>query len=239
MNLFSTNSSWDFHTFLKEVEKSSKTNIPPSLNQWPQIISLTTDIWNRLLKIKKYTGIENRERSASFFWADGDVVTSEYIRGDENSVKVSHSAQLKYNPTTNNNYFEKQIIVDGKIVKKYTIELNKIPQEPKIIPVFNVHTHPKNNSEDKAFYNFFSNTDINALMSSKSICSGLLIDQFWLIGKSERTNLNGDNSRLLERVNSRFTLLGEDVKGKYLQEFSNSTGIVIYRAKEKGRLVRV
>ncbi len=238
MGLFSSGSEWDFYTFLKEVEKFNQTGYPPSYNKWPTKISLTPEVWEHVLKIRGYTTEENRERSITFFWADGDVVTTEYVRGQETFVSSKHSAGLKYEPTSRPTYFEKQITVDGKLVKKYTVDYNKIPKQPKVISLFNVHTHPKREGEKEFYYNFLSDTDVNSLIGSSSLSTGLIIDKFWLVCKTGETNFNSEAQQLLQNLAGNFTIREPGLMTE-LQEFCQKSGIVLYRAKYKGRLVKI
>jgi hypothetical protein len=239
MGLFNFSSGWDFYTFLKETEKYNQTKYAPSFNKWASQISLTPEIWDHLLKIREYSTIENRERSVSFFWADGDVVTTEYARGQETFVNTKHSANLKYEPTSRPNYFEKQIVVDGKLVKKYSIDYNKIPKPPKVISLFNVHTHPKREEERGIYYNFFSGTDLNSLINSSNICTGLIIDKFWVACKSsEGVNFSLDVQEKLKALASKFTLKEVSIENE-IRSFCEESKIVLYRAKYRGKLVRI
>lgn len=238
MGLFSSGSTWNFYTFLKEIENFNKTGHPPSYNKWPNKIALTPEIWKHVLKIRGYTTTENRERSITFFWADDDVVTTEYVRGKESFVSSKHTAGLKYKPTSRKNYFEKQIRVDGKLVKKYTIDYNKIPKKPKVISLFNVHTHPRREGDKEFYYNFLSATDIESLISSKSIASGLIIDKFWLVCKTGQTNFSKEAQQMLKDLAGEFTIREPGLMND-LQEFCQKSGIVLYRAKYKGKLVKI
>ena len=238
MGLFSSGSEWNFHTFLKEVEKFNKSGHTPSYNKWPTKIALTPEVWEHVLKIRSYTTTENRERSITFFWADGDVVTTEYVRGQETSVSSKHSAGLKYEPTSRKNYFEKQITVDGKVVKKYTIDYKKIPKQPKVTSLFNVHTHPKREGDKEFYYNFLSATDVNSLVGSRSMSTGLIIDKFWLVCKTGQTNFDTEAQQLLQNLASRFTIRESGLMNE-LQAFCQESGIVLYRAKYKGKLVKI
>lgn len=239
MSLFKFNKKVDLYNFVKFLNKYKSTNTLPNPYDWPDKISLDSQTWEHITTIRRYTTEENRERQITMFWAEGDVVATSYVRGQETSVSAKHSANLQYTNTTRPEYFRKQITVDGKIVKDYTISKNKVPPKPEVISLFTVHTHPKRQSTDgNYYYNFFSATDINSLTESSALCIGLMIDKLWLMCKTNRTNVTPESQQRIDNIAYNFTQ-NEVSRVEELRKISEEAGLVFYTAKANGPLVKI
>ena len=229
---FSSSKNFDFYQFQKFLVKHQIRGTLPSMNDWPNKISLTPDVWSSIRKIKDYTKQEGRERSTSLFVANGDIVTTPYVRGKESRVSSKHKVTLRYEPTHRKNWYEKILFLDGNIYKKYTISKDKVPKKPEVHYLFNIHTHPPHKTESgKIYYNHISETDMNGLLSGKSLCMGLAIDKFWLVCKTNDSTFTKD----LNKYSREFTL-----KNNY-EEFCNylkDNNIVAYLGKYGGKLIK-
>lgn len=235
---FLTKKNYSLYDFVKFSNKHRNVRTLPSKASCPEKISLTPELWDHLKKIRSYTSQENRERSVTFFWADGDIVTTEYARGQEAFVVTKHTASLKYEPTTRKNYYRKLITVDGKIVKDYTIDKSRVPKQPQVTELFSVHTHPKRELDGKFYFNFLSETDIKSLINSNALCSGLMLDKFWLVCKTYGATADPEFIEKLKSISSKFSL-NEMGKTQELKSAGAKAGLIFYHARVGGKLVKI
>lgn len=232
--LFSSKKKFDFYQLQKFLTKSR--GILPAAREWPEQISLTPDVWDSITKIKDYTKQEGRERSTSLFIANGDIVTTPYVRGRQSRVSSKHVVTLKYEPTHRTNWYEKIILLDGNVYKRYTVAKDKIPSKPEVNYLFNIHTHPPHKTESgEIYYNHISETDLKGLLASNALCMGLAIDKFWLVCKTNTVGAQID-FELLQSITGRFTV-NESGKSQKIKQVLLEAGLVIYHAKYGGKMI--
>ena len=78
---------------------------------------------------------------------------------------------------------EKKFLVDGKVIKKTDVYHKSAPKEIRVEYIFNMHTHPIHDYG----YSFFSKQDIDSMLSSGAIITGLVTDHLWLLMRSSDT----------------------------------------------------
>ncbi|HBB64732.1 MAG: hypothetical protein UR34_C0018G0005 [candidate division WS6 bacterium GW2011_GWC1_33_20] len=155
----------------------------------PQAIQFPSDFWKDLINIYRKTNTDGLERAFSVFWADGEVVLTEVNTGSNRMVKSGGSIQVKYSHhPTRKGYARKELYLDNSLLKRKDIFFKDVPKSLEVQYLFNIHTHPKHTKENQEiYYNFFSAQDINSLLSSKAIITGLVTDKLWLLIRTTET----------------------------------------------------
>ncbi len=128
----------EFFEFIKKWKDLGK--YPPS-GSWPMTINFGKDVWDPITKLYKYTKSNNYEYETSFFFADGDIVTTPPFKGERTQVNAKHKLKVEYVPSSGD-FFDKLIFLDDKVVKKIPIKKSNLPKNIKAGYLFNVHTHP-------------------------------------------------------------------------------------------------
>lgn len=226
--------------FFEFLQKWRSYNKYPPASGWPRSITLYKDVWEGIRKLYDYTKVNNLEYETSFFVADGDVFKTDPFKGDESSVRSSHSIRLRYEPQKND-YYEKQVLLDDKVVKKDRVKRSAIPKKPQVGYLFNVHSHPIHfNAQGQKTYGFFSDTDIASLLGSPAMISGLVTDEFWLVCKTEKAiNRIGEvGVEMLQNVSNK-AFEGEKYLEDVIKEEMSNWGLVIYRGKFGSSLIKV
>lgn len=191
--LFQKDNSISFYSLYKKMVGWREAGVYPFPYNLPCSISFPSDFWKDVIKIYKETRKDGRERAISVFWADGELVLTSVVKGDEKSVNSSHRVSVDYivHPTRKG-YLRRNVIIDGKIVKKTEVYYKKAPQKVSVEYLFNMHTHPSqqvfnSSGGEKLSYGFFSTQDINSLISSKAVITGLITDRLWLLIRTSET----------------------------------------------------
>lgn len=89
-------------------------------------------------------------------------------------------------------------------------------------------------------YGFFSDTDIRSLLASTGIVSGLVTDEFWLVGKTDKvvSQIGENGIQMLQNISNK-AYAGD----KYLEDVLKSEmagwGLVFYRARFNQTLRRL
>jgi hypothetical protein len=217
-NIFRSNKipSVSFYSFYQKIVEWNKSKVYPFPYNLPQAISFSPDFWEEVIKIYKVTLKDGKERAISVFWADGELILTSVVQGDEKSVTSKHSVNVRYIPhPTKKEYFRKEVMIDGRVEKRKDIYYKKAPKKIEVQYIFNMHTHP----EHEQGYSFFSKQDIDSLLSSGAILTGLVTDKLWIL---VRTSDTPEVCRLEEKNISPKTLR-EDMKlGVYCAEFNRN-----------------
>ena len=228
---------YEFFNFLQQWRKYAK--YPPA-SSWPREIAFDKATWEGLTRLHKYTATNNLEYESSFFVVDGQMVASEPFKGNESSVTANHSLQVKYVPGQAAGYYEKHIIIDDKVVRKDYLE-TKDAKEIDAGFMFNVHTHPVHNDfQGRKTYSFFSGVDINSLLLSPGLITGLITDEFWLAGKTDQAlkTIGEVGQEMLERVTNQ-AFVDRNYLTNVVKTEMSKWGLVFYRAEFDRSLVRV
>lgn len=223
----------NFYDFCKFV--SEHQSILANAKLYPTSITLDSQIWDAIKNLAKFTSQFNFEHSISFLSVDKEIVATPPEKGTQTNVYTSHQIELKHIPKTSD-YYERQILVNGKIARARQVKVQDIPEDPKIIPLFNIHSHPKNIVNGKECFSFFSSTDLNCLLSSTSLCMGLVTDQFFLACKSSSSPpyLSSEQQQVLDQINLEFYN-----KGELQIQMLERLNAVFYKAEFSKRLERI
>lgn len=207
----------------------------PSFKRYPNKISVSGDIWDAVLRLYKFTSQFNYEHSISFFDCDGDIVATPPVKGSKTQVTTRHMVSFRYEYKVNDLY-EKQISIDGKLVKKIAVRQGKIPKKPAVHQLFNFHSHPSTEAGDVLKYSFFSGTDVTTLLKNPALCMGLVTDELLIACKHDQaTNIfTSQFDEALHAIN-----IGYYHNKGIDTNFLNKIPIVVYRAKFKKKLERV
>jgi hypothetical protein len=223
-----------FHDFIKFILEFQRVSKLPAPHRYPSDLRLDSYTWDEIYKLYKFTSPYNYEYSSSLYWIDGDIIFTKPVKGSKTKVFSRDQLQLKYSPTKPD-HFEKQILVNGKVIKKVT-NIRTIPEKPTITPVFTIHTHPKHVNHDREYYSFFSETDINTLFSSPFLCVGLITDKFLLACKHSQSsrNLSQEQKQILSQIN--ISLINNSpLNAELIQDL----GIILYSGNFRKQLIRI
>lgn len=222
--------SQDFYYLKDKIGYWRKSGSYPDYYQLPALISFPTKFWNRIKDVHRYTLGDKHERAVSVWWADGEYVLTENIRGSVSRVNIpKQSVSVRYEPIGGKRgYFRKIIEANGKVYSKDT-EYLKSPGKKKVEVrfLFNMHTHPPNKSSDNLSnpkYSFFSMTDIKSFVKGSAAVTGLVTDKMWLLFKTSKVNV--DLSKLTD----------SDLSPKVL---ASEVGLKVYSGEFGGKLVVV
>lgn len=186
-NIFSSNSisSVSFFDLYNKIVYWQKNGVYPFPSNLPEAISFPEDFWSKVISIHKMTLEDGNERAISVFWIDGELLLTSVAKGDESSVKTNNNISVKYvvHPSRKD-YFRKEITVNGSVVKRTDVYKEKIPKSVDIKYLFNMHTHPKSMNGD---FSFFSLQDINSMIGSKAVITGLVTDKLWILVRTSDT----------------------------------------------------
>jgi len=190
-NLFVDNRipSISFLEFYKKINRLKEDGLFPFEYNLPQAISLPESFWKEVVSIHKMTLKDGLEREISIFLADGELIFTAVIKGNESSVTSNHNISVKYvQHPTRKGYFRKEIYMDGSIYKRRDVYYKDAPQKVSIQYLFNLHTHPSYiaENEEKRF-SFASKQDMVTQLQSKAIVSGLVTDKLWLFVRTSNT----------------------------------------------------
>ena len=211
-------SSMSFYSFYLKMVKWGKSNVYPFRFNLSDVITLPSDFWAEISKIYSATNTDGKERAISLFWVDGELLVTSVVQGDEKSVISSHNVSVKYEPhPTRKGYYRKIIMENGKTIKKIDVYYKKVPKKVSVEYLFNMHTHPSHTDMyGNKIYSFFSLQDINTLLSSKAIVTGLVTDKLWLLVRTSDTPSTTGN------------ITDSHITQQYLQ---NNLSLVVYQAE--------
>jgi hypothetical protein len=238
----------EFFDFLKKWRELGKY---PPISSWPKTISLgSVDFWNNVKRLYDRTLADNFEYESSFFFVEGNILSSEPFKGEQYSVSANHSLRVEYEKAYGD-YYNRKTIIDGKVAKTEPIKLAQIQKELKLGYFFNLHTHPvyylnagisdgSGLQDQIKTYGFFSDTDINSLLMSNNLLTCLITDELWIAAKTDKViqTIGTVGIEMLQNISHK-AYSGD----KYLEDTIKSEmknwGLVFYRAKFGQSLQRV
>lgn len=178
--------------------------------------------WEQIKKLREYTdsgadrfsekhqGSTGWEYEMMMVYVDGKFYYSQITTSkDYNQVSSQHQIQMQGNFDEKTKVLTDTVSIDdkevGKILyrseKEITDRNNKI-KENKFTLGFacHFHSHPQVQlaGRDKRIYTFFSPTDINSLLSSRTPLMGLVTDRVWLLVKPSTNNFAPSQPELQE-----------------------------------------
>ncbi len=214
-NIFVSNKipSVTFYSLYQKILNWRKSNVYPFPYNLPEAISLPSSFWEDVVKIHNLTLKDGLERAISVFWTDGELLLTSVAKGDEKSVTTNHSVNVRYIPhPTRKEYFRKEVLLNEKVIKRKDIYYKKAPKKIEVEYIFNMHTHPSH----EYGYSFFSKQDIDSLLSSSAVLTGLVTDKLWLL---IRTSETPSVCNMLEKDITVETLKNEMKIGVYCADF--------------------
>lgn len=217
-------SSMSFYQLYSKLREWKAKKVYPYDYELPEAISFPPEFWKEVIKLYKYTRGDKLERAISVFWADGDLIFSSVVKGNEKSVTPSNNVRVSYTPSRNEGYYTKEVFVDNKQTLKREIYKTKVPQQIEVKYLFNMHTHPPHENGETTFYTFFSLQDIKSLLSSNAIITGMIGDKLWLLFRTYKTPAQPPADWTDANMN--------------VANLTENMGIVVYSGDFKGKLVR-
>lgn len=212
-----------FYAVYQKIVKWRSTNTYPNPYDLPDTISLPYEFWERIKGLHKNTKADRLERSVSVYWVDGELILSSITTGSTSFVRSTSQIRAAYTPK-NKEYFIKEIIVDGKRYSRKEVYYKKVPQKIELQYLFNMHTHPPHVYNEQTYYGFFSAQDIKSLMGSGAILTGLITNEFYLIFRTNKVNIDAN------------TLEDKDIT---IDSVVNNFGYVLYKGSFGKKLYRV
>lgn len=225
-----------------KITKWKTEGVYPALYELPEAISFPDYFWKKVIQLYKETRADGHERAIAVFWADGELVLTDTVRGSTKSVQTKNQIKVSYEPILRNNkyeYYRRKIIVDEKTYSEKEVYYKKVPKKiASPLYLFNMHTHPPHeigtgygvSSSQLAGdyvglkeYGYWSAQDIKSLVLSNAIVTGLITDTFHFIIRTNKTPSSVD---FLEdsKINKKF--LSEEL---YLAVYTGRFGEKIVR----------
>ena len=179
-------SFFDFHHKMVQWKSSKLYPYPSNL---PEAISFPPDFWKDVINIHKLTLGDGKERAISVFWADGELIVTSVVKGDESSVTTNENLSVRYIPhPVKQGYYRKEVILSGKTLKQVDIYYKNAPKSILVEYLFNMHTHPKYiDSSGLTSFSYFSLQDIKSLIGSGAIMTGLVTDKLHILVRTADT----------------------------------------------------
>jgi len=171
-----------FYSLREKIFSWQDTLHYPSSEGLPAGISFPSEFWSRVNDIQRFTREDGFERAITVWWADGEFVVADYVRGDKKKVTIpKQEIQVEYKKITSSRY-EKVVTLAGKVYSRRSVQPTEVARKKSIQVkfLFNMHTHPPHENE----YAMFSATDIRSFLSSRSALTGLITDKLWLLFKT-------------------------------------------------------
>lgn len=184
-----------FYTLRRKASQWKQYRKYPTYYELPAAISFPLEFWTRIAEIHRYTKGDKHERAISVWWADGEFVLTDNVKGQESRVVIPRQKILvSYKPVKGTKRMERIITVNGKRYgNKRTVDVESVRRIKKIEVehLFNMHTHPPREKDSgsgvEPYYNFFSWTDIKGLLNTSGVFNGLVTDKLWLLAKTGST----------------------------------------------------
>lgn len=236
---------YEFFEFLKKWRELDK--YPPA-SAWPKTISLGgADFWSGLKRLYDRTLADNFEYESSLFFVEGNIFASEPFKGEQHSVSANHNLKVEYEKAYGE-YYNRKTIIDGKVVKTEQMKPAQIPKEIKLGFFFNVHTHPVHylnagfghTTNQNKTYGFFSDTDINSLLMSRSLLTCLVTDELWIAAKTDKAikTIGTVGIQMLQNISNK-AYSGDKFLEDTIKTEMKNWGLVFYRAKFNQSLQRI
>lgn len=193
-SLFKSSPNWDQYKLFQAVRSWQDSKYFPLWSALPPQFILSYEFWEKAAQIKRYTEEDGRERAISVWSIYKQIVITEIVRGSESKVTTNDRIQVKFEAIKGKQAYTRFVYVNGKENERITIPVDKMPRnqkEAELRYLFNVHTHPPhkvaNIVESKTYYSYFSQTDINSLLNSSAIMTGLITDKVTFLIKTRQT----------------------------------------------------
>lgn len=193
-SLFKSSPTWDQHKLIQAVRSWQDTNYMPLWSALPPQFTLSQEFWEKIMQIHRYTEQDGKEHAISVWSIYKQIIITDITRGSESKVTTNDRVQVKFEVIKGKQAYTRLVFVNGKEYERTTIQVDKMPRnqkEAEMRYLFNVHTHPPhkvaNMVETKTYYSYFSQTDINSLMTSSAVMTGLVTDKLTFLIKTRNT----------------------------------------------------
>lgn len=182
-----------FASLRPQVSSWRKLRTYPSAHELPPCIEFPRQFWKRIGEIYRHTTGDGHERAVAVWWADGEYVLTDSIRGEKTKVTLPRQqVKVSYKHIPNTSRAKHIISVNGKTYAKRTVEMSSISKKKNIEVefLFSMHTHPpysKDSNTGTTEYMYFSPVDIRSFIGSGTIITGLVTDVVWLLIRTKKT----------------------------------------------------
>jgi hypothetical protein len=220
-----------FTEFVEFIKKWNKYGKYPPRSAWPEEVVLDRHLWEDIVRLHRFTDSTGYEYESSLFYIEKETIISKPLKGNKDNVHAHHSMQVKYVPDNKNYKYERQIILDSRIIQKDYFAPDQLPKQVDSGFLFNMHTHPTHlNNTGSKVYTFFSPTDINSLLRINTLLTGLITDEFWLACKTDQiiSKIGEVGEEMLSNI-TRQSVDDETLLETVLKKEIQNWGLVIYR----------
>ncbi|MCA9380078.1 hypothetical protein KC675_02760 [Candidatus Dojkabacteria bacterium] len=220
-----------FTEFVEFIKKWNKYGKYPPRSAWPEEIVLDRHLWEDIVRLHRFTDSTGYEYESSLFYIEKETIISKPLKGNKDNVHAHHSMQVKYVPDNKNYKYERQIILDSRIIQKDYFAPDQLPKQVDSGFLFNMHTHPTHlNNTGSKVYTFFSPTDINSLLKINTLLTGLITDEFWIACKTDQiiSKIGEVGEEMLSNI-TRQSVDDETLLETVLKKEIQNWGLVIYR----------
>ncbi len=231
----------NFTEFTEFIKKWNKFGKYPPRSAWPQEVLLDRKLWEDIVRLHRYTDSSGYEYESSLFYIEREIIISKPLKGNKDNVHAHHSLQVKYLPDNTNHRYERQIILDSRVIQKDYFAPDQLPKQIDSGFLLNMHTHPTHlNNTGSKMYTFFSPTDINSLLGIKTLLSGLITNEFWLACKTDQviSRIGEVGEQMLANITMQ-SLQDKNMLEEVLKKEIQNWGLVIYRGQFNTRLVKI
>lgn len=191
----------EFYHLRSKLADWGKYRSYPSFHLLPSVLVFPSEFWTRVSEIFRHTSGDGHERAVTVWWADGEFVLTENVRGDTGSVNIPASKiWVQYKPVSGTNRAERIVTINGDVYSKRSLSLHDMSKinNIEVQYLFHMHSHPPHidSSTGLRTYAFFSSVDLKGFLTSSSAMTGLVTDVLWLLAKTNRSpqDFDGDSS---------------------------------------------
>lgn len=182
----------DFYSLRNKVNDWARSRSYPGYYELPPVITFPAEFWARVAEISRHTRGDGHERAVTVWWADGEYVLTESIRGDAQHVCIPESRILvEYKPIPGTDTADRIVSVNGKVYSKRRVFLSTLrgKKNLEVMYLFNLHTHPPRVDimTGNRVYSLFSSIDLKGFLETPAAVTGLVTDQLWLLFKTKNS----------------------------------------------------
>lgn len=239
-----------FSDLSKKLLEEIKKNDYAKQSDYPTEIYFEPDISKKISEINEYTNKDSFEKGRSegaigweyafsvLFFSD-NVYISKVLKGNYESVSISHS--YNFNPVykDQNKKVQFEINLDDKKYKTGILETEKIRNNLVYGITITFHTHPKFiHNKDLSQYTFYSSRDMFSLIHGRTPILGLVMGKdLWLACRTRDSVMIP--SELLNEASKIELYEGIEKVKLFVSAQMKNFGIVFYYGKVGGMLKRV
>ena len=192
-NLFGKSNKWDQHKLVSEIRKWQDSKSLPLESSLPSSFYLSTEFWDSAKRIYTFTYKDKKEHAISLWSIYKQIVVTDVTRGSASKVTTQDRIQVKFDPIKGKQEYTMRVMVNGEQKERRTVkvsDIKKVQQNKELRFLFNIHTHPPHNIEGMLLqneYSYFSQTDLNTLLTGSAPAIGLITDKVIFVFKTRNT----------------------------------------------------